>query len=308
MRQRRDVVLVVLASVIVAALGVALLWPDGEAPATAGGDGDVTSSTAPLTTVPRGGADDASGAPDGDSATSPGDAAVSSDELPLPDQNGDGDVVTSVIQPDIPGDAPMPQVGEKADAIGPFGDRSRREAGDELALGDVNAPVVMVVYSDYRCPYCALFSQTLEQDLIDEYVTPGVLRIEWRDFPMFGDESARAAVAGRAAALQGKFWEFNRALYAAAPEHGHPALPDETLIAFADAAGVEDLDEFATDLDNPDLIDAVQTDFDDGIALGVPATPSFIINGFPLQGARPLSEFQQLIDTALMLHNEEAGS
>lgn len=187
------------------------------------------------------------------------------------------------------------------DQIGPIGDMARRIEGDPLAVGRIDAPVAMVVYSDYRCPYCALFSQQMEQPLVDEYVASGLLRLEWRDFPIFGDESRRAAVAGRAAAKQGKFWEFNSALYAAAPASGHPELPVDELIGFARQAGVADIDAFRADLDDPDLAAAVQADYAEGSRLGVPATPSFVINGYPMRGAQPVAEFEKIIDAVLAL-------
>lgn len=83
--------------------------------------------------------------------------------------------------------------------MGPVGDLSRRIDGDPLALGAVDAPVVMVAYSDYRCPFCAKFSRDTEPVLVEKYVDEGVLRIEWRDLPIFGEQSMSAARAGRAA-------------------------------------------------------------------------------------------------------------
>lgn len=195
-----------------------------------------------------------------------------------------------------------PQQGDEqalqiTDPIGPIGDMARRIEGDPLAVGPIDAPIAMVMYSDYRCPYCALFSQQTEPALVAHYVDSGQMRLEWRDFPIFGEESLRAAVAGRAAAHQGKFWEFNRALYAAAPLSGHPELPVDELVDFARQAGVADIDAFRADLDDPDLAAAVQADLDEGNRLGVPATPSFVINGYPLRGALPLAEFEKIIDT-----------
>lgn len=77
--------------------------------------------------------------------------------------------------------------------IGPVGDMARRVDGDPLARGPVDAPVVLVVYSDYRCPFCAKFSHDTEPQLVDKYVEAGKLRIEWRDLPIFGEESMVAA-------------------------------------------------------------------------------------------------------------------
>lgn len=82
-----------------------------------------------------------------------------------------------------------------------------------MALGEVDAPVVVVMWSDFQCPFCGRFARETEPELISRYVDKGVLRIEWRDFPYIGPESLPAAVAGRAAAAQGRFWEFGEVVY-----------------------------------------------------------------------------------------------
>lgn len=189
-----------------------------------------------------------------------------------------------------------PVDGQKATPIGPFGDLARRTPGDPLALGAVDAPVVMVMFSDFRCPFCAQFSRTTEPELIARYVDSGALRIEWRDMPIFGDESTTAAAAGRAAAKQGRFWEFATAVYADAPETGHPDLTIDTLVDFARTAGVSDLDAFRAAIPDPAIAGEVATDLDLSAEIGVPSTPAFVINGYPLVGAQPLAEFTSLID------------
>lgn len=182
--------------------------------------------------------------------------------------------------------------------MGPVGDMSRRIDGDPLALGSVDAPVVLVAYSDYRCPFCAQFSRDTEPELIDRYVESGVLRIEWRDLPIFGEQSMNAARAGRAAAAQGKFWEFNRALYAAAPSTGHPDLSADVLRGFAEEAGVPDLDKFGRDAAGTVADSAIMADIMEAKSIGVNSTPSFVINGNPILGAQPLPIFIEVIDEA----------
>ncbi|MCY4669666.1 MAG: thioredoxin domain-containing protein, partial [Rhodococcus sp.] len=88
-------------------------------------------------------------------------------------------------------------------AMGPLGDLAHREPDDPMALGDVEAPVVMIAFSDFRCPFCAQFSRETEPQLIDRYVDTGTLRIEWRDLPIFGPQSFDSARAERAAAAHG---------------------------------------------------------------------------------------------------------
>lgn len=188
-------------------------------------------------------------------------------------------------------------------AIGPVGDQARRVDGDPLALGAVDAPVVLVEYSDYRCPFCAKFSQDTSPVLIAEYVDKGLLRIEWRDLPIFGEPSLAAARAGRAAGEQGRFWEFTTALYARAPASGHPDLAPADLRDIAQAAGVPDLDRFDADAASDRFDDAIAADAAEARDLGFVSTPSFAINGHPGIGAQPTDAYTDLIDRLLSLGN-----
>ncbi|MFD6893464.1 DsbA family protein [Rhodococcus sp. NPDC060086] len=182
--------------------------------------------------------------------------------------------------------------------IGPVGDMSRRIDGHPLAIGSVDAPVVMVAYSDYRCPFCAKFSRDTEPALIDKYVDEGILRIEWRDLPIFGEQSMAAARAGRAAAAQGRFWEYATALYAASPDRGHPDLTAEALRGFAATAGVPDLGRFDQQAAGPSVDQDIYADMLEANTIGVSSTPSFVINGTPVLGAQPIGVFEQVIEAA----------
>lgn len=195
------------------------------------------------------------------------------------------------------------ETGDSAEPVstpqmGPVGDMSRRIDGDPLAIGAVDAPVVMVSYSDYRCPFCAKFSRDTEPILIDKYVDEGVLRIEWRDLPIFGDQSMAAARAGRAAADQGKFREFATAVFAASPDRGHPDLTPESLRGFAAAAGVADLDRFDRYAADPSVDQDIYADMLEANTIGVSSTPSFVVNGTPILGAQPVGVFEQVIEAA----------
>ncbi|QDQ96987.1 DsbA family protein [Tomitella fengzijianii] len=183
--------------------------------------------------------------------------------------------------------------------VGPLGDLARRTEGDALAMGAVDAPVVLVEFADYRCPFCAKFSQDIKPELIDRYVDSGQLRIEWRDLPIYGEESARAARAGRAAAAQGRFWEFNSALYAAAPESGHAEMSPERLRGFAVDAGVPDIDRFMAQMNSDDFEALLHVDTMTAQRLGIPATPAFSVNGHPILGAQPIDTFTSMIDRLL---------
>ena len=178
-------------------------------------------------------------------------------------------------------------------------DMARRIPDDPMAIGRPDAPVVLVEYADFRCPFCGLFSRETLPPLVGKYVGSGQLRVEWRDLPVFGAESSAAAVAGRAAAEQGRFWEFNKAVYAIAPERGHAALPRERLVQLAAKAGVPDLKKFEADLDSAELQAAVAKDAQEAAGLGATGTPTFLVNDTPIVGAQPLATFEKAIEAAL---------
>jgi protein-disulfide isomerase len=174
---------------------------------------------------------------------------------------------------------------------------ARRTPGDPLALGRPDAPVVLISYSEFQCPFCGKFARYTEPTLIRTYVDAGVLRIEWRDFPYLGDESTTAAVAGRAAAAQGRFWQFHDALYADQQPPNSGRLTTDFLVGIARKAGL-DTTRFTADLGDPTLRDAVEKDFMEGQRIGVTGTPAFLVNGTPIIGAQPLDVFERIIEQA----------
>lgn len=173
----------------------------------------------------------------------------------------------------------------------------RRTPDDPMAMGAVDAPVVMVNYSEFQCPFCGKFARDTEPTLIEEYVEDGTLRIEWRDFPYLGPESTTAAHAGRAAAAQGKFWEFHDAMYADQLPPNSGGLDEDHLSGVAENLGL-DVEKFLADMSSEATQRAVQDDFAEGQAIGVTGTPAFIINGVPVIGAQPTQVFRDTIEQA----------
>lgn len=177
----------------------------------------------------------------------------------------------------------------------------RQIEGDPMAIGEIDAPVVLSEWVDFRCPFCAVVSRDTLPQVVKEYVDAGKVRIEMHDVAFFGDQSVRAATAARAAGEQGKYFEFVKAVYDAAPESGHPELPTEELIAFAKLAGVPDLKKFEADMERQDLIDAVHASTAQAQSLGVTGVPFFAIGDQALSGAQPIEAFRQFIDQQLEL-------
>ncbi|MFE5512767.1 DsbA family protein [Streptomyces sp. NPDC056529] len=173
---------------------------------------------------------------------------------------------------------------------------ARRDASDGLALGRADAPVVLIEYADFKCGYCGKFARDTEPLLVEKYVKDGTLRIEWRNFPIFGEESEAVARASWAAGQQGRFWEFHKAAYAeGAKEKG---FGKDRLAALAKEAGVPDAARFAKDSEGAAARAAVGRDQEQGYSLGATSTPSFLVNGRPIAGAQPLETFTEAIEAA----------
>ncbi|OSC53288.1 disulfide bond formation protein DsbA [Streptomyces sp. 4F] len=175
---------------------------------------------------------------------------------------------------------------------------ARRDADDPYAVGKPDAPVVMIEYSDFQCPYCGRFARETKPELLRDYVDKGVLRIEWRHFPIFGEESEQAARASWAAGRQGRFWQFHDTAYGQPRERNKGDFAEKELLAMAEEAGVGDLDRFRTDMGSAAADEAVNRDVEEGYALGVSSTPAFLVNGRPILGAQPTDVFAEAVEAA----------
>ncbi|MBU2073762.1 MAG: DsbA family protein [Actinobacteria bacterium] len=174
---------------------------------------------------------------------------------------------------------------------------ARRQADDPMAKGDVDAPVVLIAYSDFQCPFCGKWARDTAPALEEKYVADGTLRIEWRDFPYLGSESTTAALAGRAAGAQGAFWEFHDAMYADQLPPNSGNLDQKYVEVVAEELGL-DVQQFRADMKSQATAEQVDADFQEGQALGITGTPSFLINGVPVIGAQPTQVFEDIIEEA----------
>lgn len=173
----------------------------------------------------------------------------------------------------------------------------RRDPADVQAIGPVDAPVGLVVFSDYQCPYCAAWNHDTLPAMLD-YVDAGQLRIEWRDINVFGTASERAARAAYAAGLQDGYWDYHHALFPDGEHLPESALTEDALITLAVDLGL-DRNQFASDLNSPEVSQAVTETAREGMSLGVTSTPVFLLGGQPLVGAQPTEVFTQAMDAAL---------
>ena len=176
----------------------------------------------------------------------------------------------------------------------------RNDPADPMAIGSIDAPVVLSEWVDFRCPYCAIFTNETLPILVEEYVNTGKLRIEFNDVYFFGDQSENAAIAARAAAEQGRYYQYAQVLFAnAAGQSGHPDLPWETLMEFGITAGVPDMEQFVADLESPEIIQEVEASQELAQSLGISSVPFFVIDGQAFSGAQTIETFREILDSQM---------
>ncbi len=190
-----------------------------------------------------------------------------------------------------------------------------RPSVDRNTTGDPNAPVKLVEFSDYQCPYCKRFWESTEAQIIDAYVKTGKVQFTERSAGNWvsgnigggGGESQNAAMAAYCAADQNKFWEMHDALFTNnrdVEEQG--SFTSRRLQEIAQSVGL-DMTAFNSCYSNNKYQNQVLQDFNDARAAGITGTPFFVItytaNGETktdtIDGAQAFSVFQQKLDAAL---------
>ncbi len=157
--------------------------------------------------------------------------------------------------------------------------------------GPARAPVTIVVFSDFECPFCQRTEATMRA-LADQYGTR--VRVAWKNHPLPMHASARAAAkASLAAGEQGKFWEYHDALFA-----HQDALDQASLERYAGDLGL-DVARFRRVMADASTEAAVAADDAEALRLGVTGTPTFFVNGRRVIGAQPLAKFQTVVELAL---------
>jgi protein-disulfide isomerase len=163
--------------------------------------------------------------------------------------------------------------------------------GTGPSRGPANAPITIVEFSDFECPYCGRAEESVKQ-VMDAYKDK--VRLVYRDYPLsFHRNAQKAAEAARCAGDQNKYWEYHATLF-----ENQTALDAESLKKYATDLEL-DAKKFQQCLDQNKYADTVQKDFEVGNAIGVSGTPAFFINGRLLSGAQPFEAFKQIIDEIL---------
>lgn len=165
------------------------------------------------------------------------------------------------------------------------------DVGDAPVLGPADAPITVVAFSDFQCPFCKRAAPTFRQ-LVDEY--KGKVRIAFRQHPLpmhkFAMPAAKASLAAHA---QGKFWEYHDLLF-----ENQQDLSEENLIKLAQKAGLN-VPKFTKDMKSTKFDQEIQDDTNFAMKVGASGTPAFFINGVALKGAKPLASFKEVIDKLL---------
>jgi protein-disulfide isomerase len=160
-----------------------------------------------------------------------------------------------------------------------------------FALGPATAPVSIVQFSDYQCPYCARLHPVLDE-IVTEYA--GKVRLVMRDFPLSTHaQASSAAGAARCAGEQGKFWEYHRALF-----QPNAAIDAQTFDTLANRFKL-DLTRFHACRASEQTAAAIKADVAEGEKIGVRGTPTMVVNGKLVRGARSKQDLQRIIDAAL---------
>jgi protein-disulfide isomerase len=185
---------------------------------------------------------------------------------------------TSEIVPALPRDHPM---------------------ADGNAMGDPNAPVVMVNFSDYQCSYCRNFFLYTEPYIIENYIATGKVYFIFRPFVIYsGGDSGRAAQASYCAGDQGKFWEMHDIIYSNFSASNSGGYSTDRLITMAELINL-DVEKFKDCLKGDVYANRIEEDRTVAIEKGASGTPTFFINDQIIVGNEAIAKFIQTIDSEL---------
>ncbi len=178
---------------------------------------------------------------------------------------------------------------------------------DDPIRGNQNAPITIIEFSDYQCPFCARFyTQTLPL-IMDEYIDQGKVKLVYRDFPIQSSHpnAMPAAVAAECANEQGKYWEYHDTLFEKQQEWNKLDVAS-AVIAFKQYASEINLaqEKFDSCLDTGKYLEEVRNDLNDGRDYGVDGTPGFFVGNdqigyVKLSGAQPFESFKKVIESQL---------
>jgi protein-disulfide isomerase len=193
------------------------------------------------------------------------------------------------------GDEDSPGGTDEATVVAEHVCASGRVPVDGGTCGQDSAPVTIVEYSEFLCPFCARAALTTLPQVQEEYVATGKVRLEFKHFIVHGEKAVLAAGAAECASEQNAFWAYHDTLYL---NQGSVDFSVENLERLAEELGL-DSDSFNTCLESGRYMDKLVADLDEARQVGVNATPSFLIDGKLVVGYEPFEEFRVHIEEAL---------
>jgi protein-disulfide isomerase len=201
--------------------------------------------------------------------------------------------VYEVLMKDAKTEVPAAPAQAQGEEKGPEQDTTvyKVTAGNAPSKGPKNAPLEVIIFSDFQCPFCKRVEPTLAQ-MEKEYA--GKIRMVWKNYPLpFHNNAEPAAQAALAAHAQGKFWQMHDTLFA-----NMTALDRPSLDKYAQEVGLN-MAKFKADMDSGKYKDQVQAEMKEGQAVGVNGTPAVFINGRKISGAYPFETFKKIADEEL---------
>lgn len=195
-------------------------------------------------------------------------------------------------------DVPQPDVPDSPDVV------AENDAPEYVIdiegwpfLGEKDAPVLMVEYSDFACSFCARFWSDTLPVIKEQYIDTGQVKFVYKDLPVVGGDMA--AEASHCAAEQGAYWEYHNMLFSRFNQDWPTWNDVEVHRDYANRLGL-DSDALVECFRDRRYREKVADSAREARIMGVSGTPHFIINGVSLSGARPFDAFQQAIETALI--------
>jgi len=172
------------------------------------------------------------------------------------------------------------------------------EASLDKSEGATEAPVVVMEYADFQCPYCRQFATNAEHQLKTDYIDPGKVRFVFRHMAFIGEESRQAAEASECANEQGHFWEYHDKLFAEQAGENVGAFSVDNLKRFAADLNLN-TEQFNQCLDSGQYRDKVQQEVAEGQRRGVSSTPTLFVNGQLIQHGNDYQVLQAAIESAI---------
>jgi protein-disulfide isomerase len=173
--------------------------------------------------------------------------------------------------------------------------------------GSPNAKVWLVIVSDFQCPYCKQSHDSTFEQIRNEYVRTGKIKVAYVNFPLNSHQHAwPSAHAAMCASEQGKFWPYGDALFATQEKWAAMQTPTPVFDSIAQAVGV-DMKQWKECVSSERMQALIRSDRDRGIEAGVNSTPSFLVGDKGLAGVHPMEDFRKLLDPAIAAAAAKAG-